>query len=156
MNFSVPPALGRVKTDRIWCETSNLNSTVSDGKKILGANWILLVDYSYSVGQRYIVVDDFRVQHTDRKDVEHLIGSLLPHYQLTTDWEGKIYCGLHLKWDYEACTVELSMPGYIGVIILQKFLNTKVANVRLIQTVSKSGAAVKAVAGTNNHLMVAW
>lgn len=32
---------------------------------------------------------------------------------MTEDWEGKLYCGLTLKWDYVNRTVDLSMPGYI-------------------------------------------
>ena len=33
--------------------------------------------------------------------------------QETTDWEGKLYIGIALKWDYEKGTVQLSMPGYV-------------------------------------------
>jgi hypothetical protein len=66
-----------------------------------------------------LVVDDFGVQYTDRKDVEHLISALSPHYKYTTDWEGAIYCGIHLKWNYEEGWVDLSMPGYIMKALLR-------------------------------------
>ena len=34
-------------------------------------------------------------------------------YIITTDWTGTLYCGLTLEWDYDARTVNYSMPGYI-------------------------------------------
>jgi hypothetical protein len=36
------------------------------------------------------------------------------------DWEGKLYCGIHIQWDYKKRTVDLSMPGYISAT-LHKF-----------------------------------
>jgi hypothetical protein len=41
------------------------------------------------------------------------LNTLKQHYEVTEDWEGKLYCGILLKWDYENRTVDLSMPGYI-------------------------------------------
>ncbi len=35
------------------------------------------------------------------------------------DWTGDLYCGIKLKWDYEARTVNLSMPGYIKQLLLK-------------------------------------
>jgi hypothetical protein len=29
------------------------------------------------------------------------------------DWDGDLYCGIRLKWNYKACTLDISMPGYI-------------------------------------------
>jgi hypothetical protein len=60
-----------------------------------------------------LVVDDFGIKYTDKKDVDHLMTVLQEHYQLTTDWEGKRYCGLTIDWDYDARTCDISMPGYI-------------------------------------------
>ena len=34
-------------------------------------------------------------------------------YSVTIDWEGKLYIGIALKWDYEKGTVQLSMTGSI-------------------------------------------
>jgi hypothetical protein len=34
-------------------------------------------------------------------------------YKMTTDWNGNLYCGITLNWDYTNRTVELSMPGYM-------------------------------------------
>jgi hypothetical protein len=35
------------------------------------------------------------------------------NYNISSDWNGRAYCGLTLDWDYENRTVYLSMPGYI-------------------------------------------
>ena len=32
---------------------------------------------------------------------------------MSTDWEGKNYCGLTLEWNYTECYVDISMPGYV-------------------------------------------
>ena len=39
--------------------------------------------------------------------------SLEDKYKVITDWEGKLYIGVALKWEYEKGTVKLSMPGYV-------------------------------------------
>ena len=64
-------------------------------------------------------VNDFGVKYGEGKDVEHLMGVLKPHYAMTNDWEGKMYCELILKWNYHLGTCELSLPGYIGRMFLQ-------------------------------------
>ena len=43
----------------------------------------------------------------------HLKASLEDKYEVTTNWEGKLYIGIALKWDYEKGTIQLSMPGYV-------------------------------------------
>jgi hypothetical protein len=59
------------------------------------------------------VVDDFGVKYTNKKDIDHLIDSLKTDNELTKDWDGDLYCGIKLKWDYNARTLDISMPGYI-------------------------------------------
>ena len=59
-----------------------------------------------------LVVDDFGVKYTRREDVDHLISSLEKHYDVTADWDGKIFVGLHLKWDYDNRTVDCHIPGF--------------------------------------------
>jgi hypothetical protein len=34
-------------------------------------------------------------------------------YNISSDWNGRAYCGLTLDWDFTNRTVDLSMPGYI-------------------------------------------
>ena len=67
-----------------------------------------------------LVVDDFGVKYTKKDDVNFLIHSLRTEYELHEDWSGSLYIGMTLKWDYQARTVELSMPGYIQEA-LQRF-----------------------------------
>jgi hypothetical protein len=67
-----------------------------------------------------LVVDDFGVKYTNKKDIEHLIDHLKTDYELTEDWDGDLYCGIKLKWDYVARTLDISMPGYI-IKQLQKY-----------------------------------
>ena len=58
-----------------------------------------------------LVVDDFGVKYKGKQHAQHLIDTLKKHYEITVDWEGKLFCGIHLKWDYDKRTVELSMPN---------------------------------------------
>lgn len=61
-----------------------------------------------------LVVDDFGVEYTNTADATHLITALKQHYEFEIDWDGKLFCGITLDWDYNAKTVCLSMPGYIA------------------------------------------
>ena len=64
--------------------------------------------------QFVLVVDDFGVEYIGRDHAEHLISALRTHYEaVSTDWEGSLYCGITLKWDYQNRTVQLSMPNYV-------------------------------------------
>ena len=40
-----------------------------------------------------LVVDDFGIKYTDKKDVVHLKTCLEEIYTMKIDWEGKKYCG---------------------------------------------------------------
>eukprot|EP00956_Cyclotella_meneghiniana_P005705 scaffold7330_cov24-Cyclotella_meneghiniana.AAC.1 len=67
-----------------------------------------------------LVVDDFGIKYVGKEHAEHLLNALKEHYTLDIDWEGKLYCGISLDWDYERKTVDISMPGYIKKL-LQRF-----------------------------------
>ena len=60
-----------------------------------------------------LVVNGFGVKYLGKEHALHLKESLEEKYKVTTDWEGKFYIGIALKWDYEKGTVQLSMPGYL-------------------------------------------
>jgi hypothetical protein len=60
-----------------------------------------------------LVVDDFGVKYVGKEHADHLIESIKKTYTLTEDWSGDLYCGISLKWDYDARTVDISMPNYI-------------------------------------------
>ena len=40
-------------------------------------------------------------------------------YKLTEDWTGNLYCGITLKWNSEARTLDISMRGYIKKQLLK-------------------------------------
>jgi hypothetical protein len=60
-----------------------------------------------------LIVDDFAIKYVGKQHADHLINALLKSYELTTDWEAKVYSGMSLKSDYKNRTCEMSMPGYV-------------------------------------------
>ena len=44
----------------------------------------------------------------------HLLDALKAKYIILTDWEGKLYCGLTLDWNYKQRTVTISIPNYVS------------------------------------------
>jgi Reverse transcriptase (RNA-dependent DNA polymerase). len=73
--------------------------------------------------QFILVVDDFGVKYTDEADVHHLIKALTDKYKISIDWNGQVYCGLHLHWNYTQNYVDVTMPQYIATA-LKKFHHT--------------------------------
>jgi hypothetical protein len=67
-----------------------------------------------------LIVDDFAVKYVGKQNADHLRNALLQSYELTTDWEAKVYSGMSLKWDYKNRTCDISMPGYVSNV-LSKF-----------------------------------
>jgi hypothetical protein len=61
-----------------------------------------------------LIIDDFAVKCAGKQHADHLQDALLRRYELTTDWEGKVYSGMTLKWDYKNRTCDISMPGYLA------------------------------------------
>jgi hypothetical protein len=55
--------------------------------------------------------------YVGREHAEHLKAALEENYEISTDLEGMLYCGLNLAWDYTARAVDLSMPGYISAVL---------------------------------------
>ena len=60
------------------------------------------------------IVVDFGVKYVGKEHAEHLMSIIHQHYQLTEDWEGKLYIGLQLDSDYDQRQVHILMPGYVG------------------------------------------
>jgi hypothetical protein len=67
-----------------------------------------------------LVVDDVAPKYVGKQHTDHLRNALLKTYELTTDWEAKVYSGMTLKWDYKKRTCDISMPGYVSNV-LSKF-----------------------------------
>ena len=71
--------------------------------------WIVLSAWCAST-----VVYDFGVKYTRQKDAEHLLSVLEKEFTaVSTDWEGALYCGITLEWNYEERWLDISIPGYI-------------------------------------------
>ena len=60
-----------------------------------------------------LVGDDFGIKFTDISHAKHLLRALKSKYEISTDWSGSKYCGLHINWDYTNKHVDISMPKYI-------------------------------------------
>jgi hypothetical protein len=65
-----------------------------------------------------LVVDDFGIKYVGKEHVDHLIWYIKQKYELTKDWMD-LYCGIKLNWDHNACTLDISMSGYIKKLLLQ-------------------------------------
>eukprot|EP00804_Cyclotella_cryptica_P009932 CCRYP_017361-RA/>CCRYP_017361-RA protein AED:0.34 eAED:0.36 QI:0/0/0/1/0.5/0.33/3/0/441 len=61
-----------------------------------------------------LVVDDFVVKYVGREHTKHLIQVLRENYTMSIDWDGALYCGIQLDWDYNNRTLDISMPRYIN------------------------------------------
>ena len=67
-----------------------------------------------------LIVDDFGVKYVGKEHADHLINCLKTDtYKLTEDWEGDLYCGISLRWDYAKRRLDISMPGYIKKQLLK-------------------------------------
>ena len=60
-----------------------------------------------------LVVGDFGIKYDRQEDITHLLGALKTIHKISEDWDGKLYCGLNLEWDYYKREVLVSMPNYV-------------------------------------------
>jgi hypothetical protein len=60
-----------------------------------------------------LIVDDFGVKYVGKEHALHLLHALRHLYTVTEDWEGKLYSGITINWNYPSRYVEISMPKYI-------------------------------------------
>ena len=56
-----------------------------------------------------LCVDDFGVKYFSQANANHLKVALTKNYEITTDDEGKHFCGLNLNWNSEQSFVDISM-----------------------------------------------
>jgi hypothetical protein len=64
-----------------------------------------------------LIVDDFAVKYVGKHHADHLRNAFLQNYELTTDWEGKVYSGMSSKWDYKNRPCDIYMPGYVSNVL---------------------------------------
>jgi hypothetical protein len=61
----------------------------------------ILWTHSHRPVQFSLVVDDFGVKYVGKQHADHLMNALQEIYEVSEDWEGKLYCGITLNWDYD-------------------------------------------------------
>jgi hypothetical protein len=64
-----------------------------------------------------LVVDDYGIKVTNMANSKHLKEALKKHYTVATNYEGHLFCGIKLTWDYAHCHIDCSMPGYIATAL---------------------------------------
>ena len=70
-------------------------------------------------------MDDFGVKYVGKEHADHLVNTLKNKYQISEDWQGALYCGISLNWNYEGKTyVDTHLPNYVSKK-LAKFGHTK-------------------------------
>jgi len=60
-----------------------------------------------------LVVDDFGIKYNGKEHADHLLKVLRGHYSVEVDWNGALYCGITLNWNYTDRYVDISMPNYV-------------------------------------------
>ena len=70
-----------------------------------------------------LVGDDFGIKYERQEYITHLLDALKTNYKISKYWDGKLYCGLNLEWDYYKREVLVSMPNYLTKA-LHKFQHT--------------------------------
>ena len=58
-------------------------------------------------------MDDFGIKYKRQEDITHLLNALNTIYKISEDWDGKLYCGVNLEWDYYKREVLVSMQKYV-------------------------------------------
>ena len=58
-------------------------------------------------------VDSFLVNINSEECAQHLINALKEKYEITIDWDAKLYIGITLKWWYNLRNLQSSMPAYV-------------------------------------------
>ena len=58
------------------------------------------------------------MKYSRQKDAKHLLSVLEKEFTAaSTNWEGALYCGITLEWNYEEIWLDISMPGYIQKVL---------------------------------------
>ena len=68
---------------------------------------------------RPITFSFFGIKYVGKEHVDHLIKCLKEKFKLKEDWTGNLYCEITLEWNYDARTLDISMPGYIKKQLLK-------------------------------------
>ncbi len=61
-----------------------------------------------------LAVNNFCAKYVNKDDDNHLIQCLKKKYELIKEWDGNLYCGIKLNWNYnDHICLDILMPGYI-------------------------------------------
>eukprot|EP00804_Cyclotella_cryptica_P010308 CCRYP_012223-RA/>CCRYP_012223-RA protein AED:0.11 eAED:0.15 QI:0/0/0/1/0/0.5/2/0/935 len=66
-----------------------------------------------------LIVDDFGVEYGGKQHAIHLRDTIKQHYDLTETWNGDLYAGINLVWNYKKRTCRLTMDAYIATVLLK-------------------------------------
>ena len=66
-----------------------------------------------------LVVDDSGIKTVGLTHAKHLNAELEKYYEVSMDWKGELFCGVHLDWDYKNCTVDLPMPNCVQKALIK-------------------------------------
>ena len=65
-----------------------------------------------------LVGDNFGVKYIGKENAEYLIKDMKKAgYKVAIDWDGSLYCGITLEWNYKEQWLDKSMPGYIEKLL---------------------------------------
>ena len=56
-----------------------------------------------------LVVDDFAIKYSDKKDVDHLLDCIREKCPVKVDWEAKQYIGNNLEWNYKNLPINIEL-----------------------------------------------
>ena len=65
-------------------------------------------------------MDEFGIKYERQEDITHILDALKTIYKISEDWDGKLYCGINLEWNYYKREVLVSMTNYV-IKALHKF-----------------------------------
>ena len=67
-----------------------------------------------------LFVDNYGIGYVGLKHSNHIMIALKIYDEnITTDWEGKICCGITMKYNYTKRYVDISMTGYVKKVLHQ-------------------------------------
>lgn len=75
--------------------------------------------HTYRPIQFTLVVDDFGAEYEGQEHADHLYATISKYYECSADWEGTLYCGITLRWDYNRNILYISMPGYVEAALIK-------------------------------------
>ena len=61
-----------------------------------------------------LTVDEFGVKNIGEEHASHLMDVLKLYYKMEEYWNGQLYYGITLNWNYDKGYFYISMPKYVG------------------------------------------